>query len=132
VFSGVRASFVRRWPFKPFNRCAPFKPFKPTRALRVQSSNTRYPVVVKSILDFGFRPNQRSNLRNQFAMRPFFRSSSSQTKFRLPLELLLTTVHLTPTTHPEERSLAAGDELAESPLISKSRITQIVRKSITR
>ncbi len=29
-------------------------------------------------------------------------------------------------THPEERSLPIGDELAESPLVSKSRITQIV------
>src|SRR5262245_30747333 len=29
-------------------------------------------------------------------------------------------------THPRERSLPIGDELAESPLVSKSRITQIV------
>jgi hypothetical protein len=62
VFSGVRASFVKRQAFKRFNRCAPFKPFKPTSALRVQSSNTLYPAAVKSILDFGFQPNQRSNL----------------------------------------------------------------------
>src|SRR5215510_5325226 len=93
VFSGLRASFVRRWPFKPFNRCAPFKPFKPTSALRVQSSNTLYPAAVKSILDpsallrtgFGFRPNHRSNLRNQFAMRhPLFSLFIFSTKFRLP------------------------------------------------
>jgi len=63
VFSGVRASFVKRQAFKPLNRCAPFKPFKPTSGLRVQSSNTRYLAAVKSILDFGFRPNQRSNLK---------------------------------------------------------------------
>jgi hypothetical protein len=73
VFSGLRASFVKRQAFKPLNRCAPFKPFKPTSALRVQSSNTLYPAAVKSILDFGFRPNHRSNPRNHFAMRaPFF------------------------------------------------------------
>jgi hypothetical protein len=71
-FLVLEPSFVRRWPFKPFNRCAPFKPFKPTTALRVQSSNTRYPAVVKSILDFGFRPNHHSNLRNHFAMLPPF------------------------------------------------------------
>jgi hypothetical protein len=41
-------------------------------------------------------------------------------------------VRLAPTTHPGERSLPIGDELAESPLVSKSRITQIVPvKSIT-
>jgi hypothetical protein len=51
VFSGVRASFVKRQAFKPLNRCAPFKPFKPTSALRVQSSNTLNPAAVKSILD---------------------------------------------------------------------------------
>ena len=28
VFSGLRASFVKRQAFKPLNRCAPFKPFK--------------------------------------------------------------------------------------------------------
>src|SRR5262249_3993645 len=42
------------------------------------------------------------------------------------LQLLPTTVRLAPTTHLEERSLPTGDELAESPLVSKSRITQIV------
>src|SRR5262245_58531733 len=56
----------------------------------------------------------------------FFRSSSSQTKFRLPLELLPTSVRLAPTTHPGERSLHIGDELAENPPVSKSRTTQIV------
>jgi hypothetical protein len=76
VFFGVRASFVKRQAFKPLNRCAPFKP---TSALRVQSSNTRYPAVVKSILDpsallrtgFGFRANHRSNLKNHLAMCRF-------------------------------------------------------------
>jgi hypothetical protein len=72
VFSGLRASFVKRQAFKPLNRCALFKPFKPTSALRVQSSNTLYPEAVKSVLDFGFRPNHRSDLRNQFAMPPPF------------------------------------------------------------
>src|SRR5262245_1956392 len=46
VFSGLSASFVKRQAFKPLNRCAPFKPFKPTSALRVQSSNTLYPAAV--------------------------------------------------------------------------------------
>jgi hypothetical protein len=41
------------------------------QCLRVQSSNTRYPAAVKSILDFGFRQNHRSNLRNHFAMCRF-------------------------------------------------------------
>ena len=35
-------------------------------------------------------------------------------------------MRLAPTTYLEERSLPIGDELAESPLVSKSRITQIV------
>jgi len=51
-FSDLRASFVKKQAFKPLNRRAPFKP---TSALRIQSSNTRYPAVVKSILDFGLR-----------------------------------------------------------------------------
>jgi len=71
VFSGLRASFVKKQAFKPLNRCAPFKPFKPTSGFRVQSSNTRYPAAVKSIFDFGFRPNHRSNLRNQFTVQRF-------------------------------------------------------------
>jgi hypothetical protein len=82
--------------------------------LRVQSSNNRYPAVAKSILDpsallrtgFGFRPNQRSNLRNQFAMRrlPFF-ALHLLNKIQI---LLPTTVRLAPTTHLEERSLPIG------------------------
>src|SRR5262249_46338775 len=79
------------------------------------------------LLDFRFRPNHRSNLRNQFTMRrPFFRSSSSQQNSDCQPQLLPTIVRLAPTTHPGERSLPIGDELAESPLVSKSRITQIV------
>ena len=38
-------------------------------------------------------------------------------------------MRLAPTNHLEERSLPIGDELAESPLVSKSRITQIVSVS---
>jgi hypothetical protein len=37
-----------------------------------------------------------------------------------------TTVRLAPPTHLEERSLPIGDELAESLLVSKSRITQVI------
>src|ERR687891_2380840 len=53
------------------------------------------------VLDFGFRPNHRSNLGNQFTMRPpFFRSSSSQQNSDCQRQLLPTTVRLAPTTHP--------------------------------
>jgi hypothetical protein len=102
VFSGLRASFVRRWPLKPFNRFAPFKPFKPTSALSVQSSNTRYPAVLNRfwILDSA-----------RITAFPFFRSSSSQQNSDCQLQLLPTTVHLAPTTHPGEGSLPIGDEL---------------------
>jgi hypothetical protein len=127
MFSGLRASFVKRQAFKPFNRCAPFKPFKPTSALRVQSSNTLYPAAVKSILDFRFRPNQRLNLEITSRCGPlFFCSSSPQQNSDCQPQLLPTTVRLAPTTHPGERSLSVGDELVESPLVSKSRTTQIV------
>jgi hypothetical protein len=86
VFSGVRASFVKRQAFKPLNRCAPFKPFKPTSGLRVQSSNTRYPAAVKSIFDFGFRPNQRSNLKITWRCAALNSSSllTFSTKAKLP------------------------------------------------
>ena len=73
------------------------------------------------VLDFGFRPNHRSNLRNQFAMRPpFFALHLLNKSSDCQLQLLPTTVRLAPTTHLEERSLPIGDELAESPLVSKS------------
>src|SRR5262249_8395167 len=55
--------------------------------------------------------------------------STFSTKANCQLQLLPTTVRLASTTHLEERSLPSlpiGDELAESPLVSKSRITQIV------
>jgi hypothetical protein len=68
VFSGVRASFCKRQAFKPFNRCAPFKPFKPTSALRVQSSNTRYPAAVKSMLDFLDSEGSALKSKNHLAM----------------------------------------------------------------
>jgi hypothetical protein len=72
-------------------------------------------------LDFGFWiPTEAA---------PFFRSSSSQQNSDCQRQLLLTTVCLPPTTHLEERSLSTGDELAESPLVSKSRITQILPAS---
>src|SRR5262249_37274831 len=50
-------------------------------------------------------------------------------KLNCQLQLLPTTVRLAPANHLEERSLSIGDELAESPLVSKSRITQIRRPS---
>src|SRR5262245_37214532 len=57
---------------------------------------------------------------------PLFCSSSSQQNSDCQPQLLPTIVRLAPTTHPGERSLPIGDELAESPLVSKSRIAQIV------
>jgi hypothetical protein len=71
VFSGLRASFVKRQTFKSLNRCAPFKQFKPTSGLRVQSSNTLYPAAVKSILDFLDSEGSALKSRSQFGMRSF-------------------------------------------------------------
>jgi hypothetical protein len=71
VFSGLRASFVKRQAFKPLNRCAPFKPFKPTSALRVQSLNTHYPAAVKSILDFWIPTESALKSKNHLAMCSF-------------------------------------------------------------
>jgi hypothetical protein len=73
----------------------------------------KYPLPSGCLIDFGFWIPTESPLksRNQFATRPLFSLSSSQTKFRLPLELLATTVRLAPTTHLGERSLPIGDEL---------------------
>jgi hypothetical protein len=86
LFSVLGASFVKRQAFKPLNRCAPFKPFKPTSALHVQSSNTLYPAAVKSILDFGFRPTQRSNLKITWRCAALNSSSllTFPTKAKLP------------------------------------------------
>jgi hypothetical protein len=43
------------------------------------------------------------------------------TKAKLPNATVSDTLRLAPTTHLEERFLPIGDELAESPLVSKSR-----------
>jgi hypothetical protein len=68
VFSGLRASFVKRQTFKPLNRCAPFKP---TSALRIQSFEYPLPAALKSIL--GFLDSEGSPLKskNHLAMCRF-------------------------------------------------------------
>ena len=108
VSSGVRASFVRRRPFKPFNRCAPFKPSsRPVPcAYKVQIPSTlrllnRFWIFDPSALlrtGFGFWIPTES-------WPPFFRSSSSQQNSDCRLQLLATTVRLAPPTHPGERFL---------------------------
>jgi hypothetical protein len=133
VFSGVRASFVKRQAFKSFNRCAPFKPFKPTSDLRVQSSNNRYPAVVKSILDFrpfGVAQDRFWILDSDRITAPLFSLFIFSTKFKLPTATA--SDHRAFRTYNSSRRAIPthyGDELAESPLVSKSRITQIVRVS---
>src|SRR5262249_45034524 len=81
-FLCLRASFVKRQAFKPLNRCAPFKPFKPTSALRLQSSNTLYPAAVNR-----FWIPTESPLKSKKSVHdapPLFLLFIFSTKFRLP------------------------------------------------
>src|SRR5215475_3142166 len=120
--SGVRASFVKRQAFKPLNRCAPFKP---TSALRVQSSNTLYPAAVNR-----FWIPTESPLKSKKSVHDapplFFCSFIFSTIFRLPTANA-SDHRASRTADSSRRTISTiGDELAESPLVSKSRITQIV------